>query len=81
MSLKGLKKYLPAIIFFCFFVLIRLFEDEKKAKMGVVECVKHELMQPYNVLYEKEGMIYKFSYIASNINYSVLFHSSNCLFY
>lgn len=34
---------------------LRLFEDEKKAKMGVVECVKHELMQPYNVLYEKEG--------------------------
>eukprot|EP00106_Octopus_bimaculoides_P020093 XP_014787535.1 PREDICTED: proliferation-associated protein 2G4-like [Octopus bimaculoides] len=33
----------------------RLFEDEKKAKMGLMECVKHELMQPYNVLYEKEG--------------------------
>ncbi|GAB1609269.1 proliferation-associated protein 2G4-like [Argonauta hians] len=34
---------------------LRLFEDEKKAKMGLMECVKHELMQPYNVLYEKEG--------------------------
>lgn len=34
---------------------LRLFEEERKAKMGVVECVKHELMQPYNVLYEREG--------------------------
>ena len=23
--------------------------------MGVVECVKHELMQPFNVLYERDG--------------------------
>lgn len=23
--------------------------------MGVVECAKHELLQPFNVLYEKEG--------------------------
>ncbi|KAK7092938.1 proliferation-associated protein 2G4-like [Littorina saxatilis] len=34
---------------------LRLFDDEKKAKMGVVECVKHELMQPFGVLYEREG--------------------------
>ncbi|PVD35986.1 hypothetical protein C0Q70_02956 [Pomacea canaliculata] len=34
---------------------LRLFEDEKKAKMGVVECVKHDLMQPFTVLYEREG--------------------------
>jgi len=27
----------------------------KKAKMGVVECVKHDLMQPFNVLYERDG--------------------------
>lgn len=33
----------------------RAFEDEKKARMGVVECAKHELLQPFNVLYEKEG--------------------------
>ncbi|MBN3291210.1 PA2G4 protein, partial [Polypterus senegalus] len=31
------------------------FEDEKKARMGVVECAKHELLQPFNVLYEKEA--------------------------
>ncbi|KAI8767245.1 proliferation-associated protein 2G4 [Biomphalaria glabrata] len=34
---------------------LRAFEDEKKAKMGVLECVKHDLMQPFNVLYEREG--------------------------
>lgn len=36
-------------------LLHRAFEDEKKARMGVVECAKHELLQPFNVLYEKEG--------------------------
>lgn len=34
---------------------LRMFEDEKKAKMGVVECVKHDLVEPFNVLYEREG--------------------------
>ncbi|RXM91436.1 Proliferation-associated protein 2G4 [Acipenser ruthenus] len=33
----------------------RAFEDEKKARMGVVECAKHDLLQPFTVLYEKEG--------------------------
>lgn len=33
----------------------RAFEDEKQAKLGVVECVKHGLLEPYNVLWEKEG--------------------------
>lgn len=34
---------------------LRAFEDEKQAKLGVVECVKHGLLEPYNVLWEKEG--------------------------
>ena len=34
---------------------IRNMEDERKARMGVVECVKHQVLQPFNVLYEKEG--------------------------
>ncbi|RUS90055.1 hypothetical protein EGW08_002168 [Elysia chlorotica] len=34
---------------------LRALEDEKKAKLGVVECVKHDLVQPFNVLYEREG--------------------------
>ncbi|XP_059817520.1 proliferation-associated protein 2G4-like [Hypanus sabinus] len=35
---------------------LRAFQDEKKAKMGVMECTKHELLQPFKVLYEKEGV-------------------------
>uniref|UniRef100_A0A673M7T3 Proliferation-associated protein 2G4-like n=1 Tax=Sinocyclocheilus rhinocerous TaxID=307959 RepID=A0A673M7T3_9TELE len=34
---------------------LRAFEDESKARLGVVECAKHELLQPFNVLHEKEG--------------------------
>ncbi|CAI4225512.1 unnamed protein product [Auanema sp. JU1783] len=34
---------------------LRSFEDETKAKMGVIECEKHGLVRPYQVLYEKEG--------------------------
>lgn len=33
----------------------RAFEDEGKARLGVVECAKHELLQPFSVLHEKEG--------------------------
>lgn len=32
-----------------------MFEDEKKARMGVIECVKHELIESFNVLYERES--------------------------
>ncbi|XP_052329514.1 proliferation-associated protein 2G4a [Oncorhynchus keta] len=34
---------------------LRAFEDEAKARLGVVECAKHELLQPFSVLNEKEG--------------------------
>ena len=34
---------------------LRSCEDEGKARMGVVECINHNLVEPYNVLYEKEG--------------------------
>merc|ERR1712045_317302 len=30
-------------------------EDEKKARMGVVECVHHRLIEPFQVLFDKEG--------------------------
>jgi curved DNA binding protein len=36
---------------------LRALDDEKKARMGVVECVKHNLFHPYPVLYEKQGDI------------------------
>jgi len=34
---------------------LRAFEDEKMARMGVVECQKHELVTSYPVLFEREG--------------------------
>jgi curved DNA binding protein len=34
---------------------LRSFEDEKKARLGVIECAKHDLMEPYPVYFEKEG--------------------------
>ncbi|DAZ93076.1 TPA: hypothetical protein N0F65_007980 [Lagenidium giganteum] len=34
---------------------IRAFEDEAQARMGVVECVKHELLQPYPILEGRQG--------------------------
>merc|ERR1712036_210319 len=34
---------------------LRSFDSETKAKMGVVECVTHKLVVPFQVLYEKEG--------------------------
>lgn len=34
---------------------LRSFENETKARMGVVECVTHRLVEPFQVLYEKEG--------------------------
>lgn len=34
---------------------LRALSDQKAARMGVLECVKHELLQPYPVMYEREG--------------------------
>merc|ERR1712241_284877 len=34
---------------------LRSMEDEKKARMGVVECVTHRLIEPFQVLFDKEG--------------------------
>uniref|UniRef100_A0A2P2I1D9 Proliferation-associated protein 2G4-like n=1 Tax=Hirondellea gigas TaxID=1518452 RepID=A0A2P2I1D9_9CRUS len=34
---------------------LRCFEEEKKARMGVMECVTHKLVAPYPVLWEKQG--------------------------
>lgn len=36
---------------------LRSLEDEKKARMGVVECVSHKLLEPFHVLYEKPNEI------------------------
>ena len=34
---------------------LRHFEDEKRARMGVIECAKHDLVEPYPVWQDKEG--------------------------
>jgi curved DNA binding protein len=34
---------------------LRSFSDPRQARMGVVECVKHDLLAPYPTLREKEG--------------------------
>lgn len=36
---------------------LRNLEDEKKARMGVVECVSHKLLEPFHVLYEKPSEV------------------------
>lgn len=48
---------------------LRNFEDEKKAKMGVMECVNHKLIEPYQVLFEKTGIIL----LITNININIFF--------
>jgi len=34
---------------------LRELENERKARMGIVECAKHKLLIPYDVMYEKQG--------------------------
>lgn len=34
---------------------LRSLDDLARAKMGVVECVNHEILEPFQVLYEREG--------------------------
>mmetsp|Transcript_28194 Transcript_28194/g.91119 ORF Transcript_28194/g.91119 Transcript_28194/m.91119 type:complete len:392 (+) Transcript_28194:36-1211(+) len=48
--LTEVNKKFPSLPF-----TISSFEDERVGKMGVVECVKHELLTPYPVLYERAG--------------------------
>merc|ERR1711892_1636016 len=43
---------------------LRSMEEEKKARMGVVECVTHKLIEPFQVLFDEEGAYvaqYKFT--------------------
>lgn len=36
---------------------LRAFDDERQARMGVVECLKHDLVHAYPALYERPGDI------------------------
>lgn len=40
------------------FIIFHRALEEKRARLGLVECVNHDLLQPYPVLHEKPGMIY-----------------------
>jgi len=42
---------------------LRHFEEETKARMGVVECVSHKMIEPFQVLYEKPNeLVAQFKY-------------------
>jgi len=42
---------------------LRHFEDEKKARLGVLECVNHKLIDPYPVLWERpKEIVAQFKY-------------------
>lgn len=45
---------------------LRHFEEETKARMGVVECVSHKMIEPFQVLYEKP------SEVVAQFKYTVL---------
>jgi curved DNA binding protein len=42
---------------------LRALRDERTARLGLTECLKHELLEPYPVLYEKPGdLVAQFKY-------------------
>jgi len=52
---------------------LRSFENEVQTKLGVVECERHGLMQPYGILVEREG-----EYVAQ-FKYTVLLTAAGIL--
>lgn len=46
---------------------IRGFEEENKARMGVIECLNHKLVEPFQVLYEKPGNLLLNVFASCNI--------------
>ncbi|KAI9484893.1 peptidase M24, structural domain-containing protein [Zychaea mexicana] len=36
---------------------LRQLSDERKSRMGIVECAKHQCVIPYDVVYEREGAV------------------------
>ena len=39
---------------------LRQFDSESKAKMGIVEMAKHNLVEPYTVVFDKDGYVSQF---------------------
>ncbi|KAK3007018.1 hypothetical protein RJ639_016215 [Escallonia herrerae] len=50
-----------------YFALFLRALEEKRARLGLLECVNHDLLQPYPVLYEKPG-----SDLVAHIKFTVL---------
>lgn len=63
----------------CSSPLFRAFEDEAKARLGVVECAKHELLQPFSVLNEKDGESLCIFLFLSSVHCFFLFFLTTCL--
>uniref|UniRef100_A0A674PK70 Proliferation-associated 2G4, a n=1 Tax=Takifugu rubripes TaxID=31033 RepID=A0A674PK70_TAKRU len=57
---------------------LRAFEDESKARLGVVECAKRELLQPFSVLQEKEGECFHCPCVYSQESLSLGLHQIHC---
>ncbi|KAI8335072.1 peptidase M24, structural domain-containing protein [Chlamydoabsidia padenii] len=36
---------------------LRDLDDERKARMGIIECAKHQTVLPYDIMYEREGAV------------------------
>jgi curved DNA binding protein len=39
---------------------LRDLEDERKGRMGIIECAKHQTVLPYDILYERDGVVVQF---------------------
>lgn len=57
LRIKGSRQFINEVNrrFPIFPFTLRASEDERTAKLGVKECVSHELVAPYQVLYERPG--------------------------
>ena len=51
---------IPTLSFF------RACEEESKARMGVVECLNHNLVESFSVLYEKDSELDFIAFITSD---------------
>ncbi|KAG2182109.1 hypothetical protein INT43_007036 [Umbelopsis isabellina] len=39
---------------------LRDLDDERKGRMGIIECAKHQTVLPYDILYERDGVVVQF---------------------
>ncbi|CAO3663571.1 unnamed protein product [Umbelopsis ramanniana] len=39
---------------------LRDLEDQRKSRMGIIECAKHQTVLPYDILFERDGVVVQF---------------------